>query len=181
MTGDLSAARRYAAALFNLAVERKVLEKVEKDFFRVIELLKQHPEISSLVSNFTVAQAEKEDFIDKVFPRDMERLLLYFLKVLTHKKRFTEISAIQEQFHLLFEKKAGIQEVHVITAVTLSEKNKEKLISVLEKRFKSEIRLALKTDAKILGGMILRFDGKEINGGYKNRLHEIRQKLISKS
>lgn len=179
MRPDLSAARRYAHALFGLAGEREILDKVEKDFIRTAGLLKQHPEISSLVSNFTVSHEEKEDFIDKVFPQDMERLLIYFLKVLSRKRRFAEVFTIQAEFHRLFEKKSGIQEVRVVTAAALSEENKEKLTAALEKRFQSKIRLIAQTDAKILGGMILDFDGKEINAGYKNRLEELRQKLIS--
>ncbi|MBI3313573.1 MAG: F0F1 ATP synthase subunit delta [Candidatus Omnitrophica bacterium] len=90
MRTDIAAARRYARALFNLAEEREVLDKVEKDFSQAVELLKRHPEITSLASNLTVSQAEKEDFIDKVFPADMERLLIYFFKVLAKKRRFTE-------------------------------------------------------------------------------------------
>jgi F0F1-type ATP synthase delta subunit len=42
-----------------------------------------------------------------------------------------------------------------------------------------EIRLIPSTDPELLGGFVLRFAGKEIDCSYKNRLHEIQQKLLS--
>ena len=141
---DLRAIRRYAQALFNLARERGELETIQKDFLRVRELVQRHREIGNLVSNSTIALAEKEDFLEKVVPADLSKLLLNFLKVLIKKKRFIEILSIQEAFYQLYEKERGIREVVATSAAGLSERAEEKLRSILKQKWNVEIRLVTK-------------------------------------
>jgi len=169
---------RYARALFSIAESQTQADLVEKDLSRAMSIVKQYSEIQHLVLNPTIPQTEKEDFVDKIFPSDITPLVIQFIKVLIKKGRFGEFATIQEEFHKLYEKKLGIQEVTAITAVPLSKENEDKLIHVLEDKFKSKIHLINEADPKIIGGLILRFNGSEINGGYKARLEEIKQALI---
>lgn len=176
---DPTAILRYARALFNLAQERQDLEQIEKDLSKIRELVKQYPEISHLVLNSTISLTEKEDFIEKIFPADISRLVIHFLKVLIKKRRFQEFPLMQEEFHRLYQKKQGVRGVTAITAVPMSPKSEERLLQVLKHKLKSEIRLLTQTDPLLLGGLILRFDGMEIDASYKNRLEQIRQKLMA--
>ena len=176
---DQRAVSRYANALFQFAKAKKELEKIDKYFLEIRNLVSRHPEISHLLLNSTISRTEKEDFLDKIVPSKISRTLLHFLKVLIKKRRFQELLPIQEEFHRLFEKSQGVQEVTAISTTPLSASNERKLCSVLKKKLRSEIRLIPKTDPKLIGGLILRFDGTEINASFRDRLHEIRQKLMS--
>ena len=178
---DSTAISRYTRALFQLAEKQNILGQAEKDLSKVCELVRQHPEISHLVLNSTIAQAEKEDFIEKVFPAQTSKLVVEFLKVLVKKKRFSELLWIQKEFHRLYEKKQGIQEVKAITAVPMSGANQEKLKAVLKRKLAREIRLVTETDPDVLGGFILQFDGMEIDAAYKTRLLEMKQILMKSS
>ncbi len=175
---DSKAVVRYARALFNLAESQKELEAVEKDFFKVRQLVNQYPEISHLVLNSTISQAEKEDFLEKVLPADLSKLVLNFLKVLIKKRRFNELAWIQKEFHRLYEKKAGMQEVKVVTAVPLTKSNQDKLIQTLKKKLQCDVRLVTETQPEILGGMTITFDGTQIDASYKTRLEALKQKLM---
>ena len=178
---DHKAARRYARALFGLADADPAgkLDAADRDFTQVRALTDKHPEITRLVSNSTISLAQKEDLIDQIVPQGISSRLIHFLKVLIRKKRFADLGLIQEEFHRLYEKKKGIREVELVTAVELSPAVREKLNSVLKKRLKSEIRLHPKTDPDLIGGLILRFEGNEINGSLKSRLEELRQLLMA--
>ncbi|HXV27949.1 MAG TPA: ATP synthase F1 subunit delta [bacterium] len=176
---DTKAVARYARALFNLAEAGKELDRVEKDLLRIRQLVNQYPEISHLVLNSTISQAEKEDFIEKVFPTDLSKLVLDFLKVLIKKRRFKDLAWMQEQFHRLYEKAKGLQEVRVTTAIAITKPVQDRLIQSLAKKLGCEIRLLTETDPDILGGMIVAFDGTQIDASYKTRLDELRQKLMA--
>ncbi len=176
---DSTAISRYARALFNLAEGKNELPKTAQDLEAALELVRHYPEISHLVLNSTISQSEKEDFIDKVFPADMSRMVLQLIKILIKKKRFKQLDLLRKSFQKLFEKKQGIQEVAAITAVPLHPATEEKLRQALKRIFRSEIRLTTQQDPSILGGFILRFDGQEIDGSYQNRLEEIRQRLMA--
>ncbi len=176
---DHRAVARYARALFGLAEKRGELEALDRDFTNVRRLVDGHAEITHLVSNSTIAFAEKEDFLEKIVPAEISHLLLHFLKVLVKKKRFRELTAIQDAFHRLFEKKQGIQEVRVVSAAELSNAQEKKLQEVLKKKLNAQIRLVPTVDPNLIGGLILRFDGTEINASIRNRLEELRQKLMA--
>ncbi len=168
---------RYAHALLGLAEERGTLDQTEVDLANVCQVIRQYPEISHLVLNSTISQPEKEDFIDKIIPQDISRLVVQFIKVLIRKRRFEELDAIRQEFHRLYEKKRNIQEVTVITAVPVSKANEERLKKVLKNKLGTEIRLIYDVHPNVIGGMILRFDHTEINGSYSGRLEELSRKL----
>ncbi len=176
---DLRAAHRYSRALFELAEKANNLDLIDDQLVAVLGVVRQYPEILRLISNSTVTVAEKEDFIGKIIPADTLPLLVNFLKVLIKKKRFVELSFIQETFHRLYEKNRRIEEVVVVSAVPLSSSNADRLEKLLEKKFKSDIRLDLKTDSEMIGGLIIRFSGNEINASFRSRLDALRQALTA--
>lgn len=176
---DYLVIRRYARAFFQLVEERHLLEAVEKEFLQLVALLERYPEITHLVLNPTISETEKEDFIEKILSPDISDRLICFVKTLIKKRRFRELPFIQKEFHRLYEIKKGIQEVLVETAVPLTEKNKERLREVLEKKLQRQIRLLTQIRPEIIGGMILRFNGTEINAGYQNHLQELKQRLLA--
>ena len=176
---DQQAISRYARALFLSAQDRNEIEMIDKDFLAFKALADQHSEISHLILNFTISEAEKEDFIEKIVPENSSKLFVNFLKVLIKKRRFRELALIQQEFHRLVEKKKGIQEVKVIAAAKLSRQNETNLISMLKKKLKADIRLKTEVEPDLIGGIVIRFDGTEINASFKNRLLELKQKLMA--
>ncbi len=176
---DQRAASRYSQALFKLAEQKNQLAQIDEQLLMTRELVEKHPEISHLVLNSTISLAEKEDFIEKIVPQGTVPLLIHFLKVLIEKKRFRELVLIQKKFRRLFEKKQGVQEVEAVTASELQQDQELKLKSMLKNKLRAEIRLVKKTDPNLIGGLILRFDGNEINASYRARLDEIKQSLLS--
>lgn len=175
---DFKVSRRYARALFGLSGQDQKLEALDQDFQKARALVEKHPEITHLVLNSTISRAEKEDFIDKILGTDLSKLLIDFVKVLIRKRRFSHLRLIQEEFHRLFEKKQGIQEVQVLTPVPLPQLHEQKLLAALEKNLKARVRLRSATHPEMIGGLILRFDGKELDLSYRTRLQELRQTLM---
>ncbi|HOW87772.1 MAG TPA: ATP synthase F1 subunit delta [Candidatus Omnitrophota bacterium] len=187
---DVIAPGRYARALFELAEKEDLLAGMEADLLALVAALKAEPKIGLLMANPTLTNDEKYALILKVFPKKRSGLLERFLRVLIDKKRFALLPDIQKIFHDRFERKQGVQEVEVLSAIPLSEKFREKLRTVLSQRLRdaasvqnaesrAEIRLIPKIDHDLLGGFVLRFNGKEIDCSFKNRLEEIQQQLLS--
>ncbi len=176
---DVIAAGRYTRALFELADQAGRLKETDAGLHALGKVLQAQPKILLLMANPTLTNEEKYALAISALAGKKTGLLERFLHVLIDKKRFALLPDIQKIFHDRFEKKQGVQEVEMFSAVPFSSEAREKFKSVLTKKLRSEIRLISKTDRDLLGGFILRFDGKEIDCSFKNRLHEIRQKLLS--
>ena len=178
---DYRVGLRYAQALLALAETQGELDRIEKELAEVGELLQRYPEISRLLLNTTLSQEEKEDFLEKVLPEGLSSLVINFLKVLIKKKRFEDFSLIQEKFHHLYEERKGLQKVRVETPIPLNETVLEKLQSVLEKKVARKVYLETIVNPEILGGLVLDFDGTQIDGSFRTALHELKQKLLAPS
>lgn len=174
---DHRAASRYARAVFELSLGAGTVDSVERDLALVQGMLESHPEISHLLLNSTISLAEKQDFLVKVLPADLMPLTLSFLKTLIRKRRFAEFAFIQKAFHERYETAKGIQEVTATTAFPMSDTIRVKLVDLLKRKLNLEIRLLEEVDPRILGGLLLRFGGKLVDGSYRTRLEEIEQQL----
>ncbi len=178
MSNDI-AAGRYTRALFELAEKEDHLAEIDAGLHALAKILETQPKVLLLMANPTLTESEKCALALKLLGNTPSRLLERFLHVLIDKKRFAILPEVQKIFHSRFEKKQGVQEVEMLSAVPFSSETREKFKAALTKKLRTEIRLIPKTDRDLLGGFILRFDGKEIDCSFKNRLYEIQQKLFS--
>jgi F-type H+-transporting ATPase subunit delta len=178
---DVTAAGRYTRALFELAEKENRIPEIDAALHALARTLETEPKILRLIENPTLTTAQKYDLALQTLAGGQTGLLERFLRVLIDTKRFALLPEIQKEFHRTFEIKKGVQEVEMVSAVTLSSSFLEKLKTLLTKKLRSEIRLIPRTDRDLLGGFVLRFAGKEIDCSFKNRLYEIRQKLINNS
>jgi F-type H+-transporting ATPase subunit delta len=176
---DVIAAGRYTRALFELAEKDGSLAEIDAALEALAKRLETQPKILLLMSNPTLTDREKNALALSTLAGKKTGLLERFLRVLIDKKRFALLPEIRNIFHAAFEKKQGVQEVEMFSAVPFSAGVLEKFKAALTKKLRSQIRLIPKTDRGILGGFILRFEGKEIDCSFRNRLHEIQQKLFS--
>jgi F-type H+-transporting ATPase subunit delta len=187
---DVIVAGRYTRALFELAEKEGSLVEIDSGLHALVKILEAEPKVLLLIANPTLTESEKCSLALKLLSGNPSELLERFLRVLIDKKRFDLLPGIQKNFHDIFEKKHGVQEVEMLSAVPLSTGFLEKLKTVLTKKLRAsplatgseartEIRLIPKTDRSLLGGFILRFNGKEIDCSFKNRLYEIQQKLTA--
>ena len=175
---DHRASVRYARALFILAEESGQVERTEKELAQAAERVERYPEISYLLRNNTISREEKEDFLEKILPSGFSPLLINFIKVLVKKGRFAELALIREKFHKFYEEKQGLQRVRVETAVALDKVLQERLRKVLEKRLARTVYLETEVNPEILGGLILDFDGTQLDGSFRTALHELKQRLV---
>lgn len=186
---DIIAAGRYTRALFELAEKEGRLAEIDAALLALSKILEAHPKILLLMANPTLTDQEKYGLAMEALAGEKKGLMERFLRVLIDKKRFALLSDVRKIFHDRFEKQQGIQEVELFSAAPFSPRVQEKFKTVLAKKLRSktqgrnlppaEIRLIAQTDRSLLGGFVLRFAGKEIDCSFKNRLHEIQQKLFA--
>ncbi|MBU9888301.1 MAG: ATP synthase F1 subunit delta [Candidatus Omnitrophica bacterium] len=184
---ELIAAKRYMRALFNLASRSGDLAAIDGFLTSFTTLAASQPKFRRLMTGPILSDGEKHALVKKLLPQNAPALLDHFLGMLIAKKRCALLPDIQKLFHVRYKKSQGIQEVEMISASPLSAGFREKLRTVLTKKFCAipagsgvctEVRLLPRTDAALLGGFVLRFNEKEIDCSFKTRIEEILQKLF---
>ena len=173
------ASTRYARALFDLAKKENCLPAIETSFEEFAKTISKHLELIAILQNPTVKGSEKISLAQKIIPQGCPELFKDFFLTLIAKKRTAILLEVQKEFHKLFERDKGILDVEMLSAAPFSTSIQEKIKKVLAGKLRSEIRLIPKVDTSLLGGFLLRFNDREIDCSFKNRIHEIEQQLFA--
>ena len=84
-----------------------------------------------------------------------------------------------DSYTALYNEARGIMPAEVISATALSDDAKARLIARLEEITKKKIVLKERTDASIMGGLIVRYGANQLDGSLRSRLASIEKSLKS--
>ncbi len=164
----------YAQALLEIAAEDGSAEEMNSELTALSEIFSANPALIDVLNAPTVTDAEKNKLIESVFKGRISEIMLNFLCVLTRKNRCGYLNGIAELFKKGYYDMAGIAEVTVTTVSRLKDDARRKLTAKLEKMYGKKIVLREKTDASIIGGMIVTCGDSMLDGSVKTKLEKMR-------
>jgi F-type H+-transporting ATPase subunit delta len=169
---------RYVKALYDLAEENDLLPAIENDIRVLLSVIHESKEFVSFLENPVLKISDKIKILDQLFSKQMNKLTLQFLHLLTENKRDIFLNPICHYFIRYFRQKQGIREASITTASPLSAEYRSEVFKYITKRFKSNIELTEKVDPGIIGGFILRIEDQQINASISAQLNKIKRELI---
>lgn len=167
---------RYSKALFELALERNILDKVLEDIKLLYELC-QMPEIKEMLESPVIPPTTKKEVLGGLLNGKVDELTLSFVDLIIKNGRETFIPAIARRFLYIFKNYKGITESSITTAVKLDEKVVKEVEEFIAKKFNTTVDLKQNVDKDIIGGFILRIDDNYIDASVKNKLKIIEKEL----
>lgn len=167
----------YAEALFGAALEDGVLDTVRKELDELDGLFAGSPEFLTMLASPALTPAEKSGILETTFGGKVEAHLYNFLRILSDKERAGAFPQIAGEFRALCRDHDGILLVKASTAVPMDDSQKAKLSEKLAAMTGKKIELKNIVDPALLGGMVLRYEGSEIDGSVKERIHSLRRRL----
>ena len=172
----MSGALNYANALFSLSEELGVSEAVLRDVALTAEILKKNPDYLKLADTPAVSVPEKLSLLDGAFS-SLEESVLNLVKILAEKHSVYLFSEIAKEYASLYNESRGIFEAEAVTASALTAENSDKLKEKLEQLTGKTIIIKNTVDKSVLGGIKLRYMGRELDGTLKGRLSLIEKSL----
>ena len=169
-------AKSYGDALFMLAEELSQTEQIKEELNLVCKTLEENPDYLKLLDTPALSPDERLDLVEKVFG-NFNRNLVSLIKILTEKRLAYLIHKIQNSYLIAYDISRNIERVEAVSAVSLTQDQKDKLVSKLEKITGKQIIVNNTIDPSILGGMKLRYMGKQIDGSIKTRLDHFEKSL----
>ena len=167
----------YGQGLYALAKEERLEGEILQQLQVLEECFGKDPEYLKLLASSNVPKQERIAILDRTFAEKLHPYVLNFLKLLTEKGYIRHFSSCCQAFLENYRQDNGILAVQAISAVALSEEQKEKLVKKLEVITGKRIELLCKVDPKVLGGMRLSFDGKQVDGTVQGRLQAMEKQL----
>lgn len=171
---DLTVARRYAAALYEEASARDLVERIDED----IELLRKSLEGSRELVQFfetpLISAEKKHAVIDRLFDDRVHDLTARLLHLLVNKGRDEVTPSLARAYRMMRDEQEGIVEANVRLATSLNEGERESLASKLESLTGQRVRLNTTVDEDLLGGLVVRIGDTVYNGSVRHQLERLR-------
>ena len=172
-------ASRYAQALLDLSTEKNVVDKVNADMVQLSNVCKESKDFANLLSSPIVDAEKKSEIFTAIFDSKMDKMSLEFMNLVLKNSREDILLQIANGFVSLYKKKNNILDVTVISATTLDNATKDKIISKIKASFDGTIELIEKVDASLIGGFIVRIDDKQIDASIASQLSNLKNILLN--
>lgn len=176
---NLQLAKKYAAAMFELAQEENKLKEYGKQLEDIRQLFETQPLLKAYMGNPQIQSAEKKELLNKVFGDDVDKTVRNFMLLLVDKHRITLIEEIVGKYQALSNEAQNIVIAHVTTATALSKQQKHDLTAKLEAITDKHVKLKTHIDESIIGGVIVKMGDKLIDGSVTNRIKSLEKQLMA--
>lgn len=167
---------RYAKALFDLALERGVIDTVYSDMKTVGQLCAME-EVKAVINNPVISQQKRKDIILALTGAGTDRLTTSFIELIFSHGRGEYLAAAARNFIDLTRRHRGIRQVTLTTAVPVTGRLKEEMATLISGREKETIEFMEQVDPSVIGGFILRVDDAYIDASVRNRLNRYRKEF----
>lgn len=169
--------KSYTDVLFDLAKEENILEPMNEELEEISKIFSGNDEYINFLTSPQIDKTEKIQTIDVIFGGKINQLTLNFLKVLISNGRIKYLSSMAKYYKELLREYLGISYVEAITAIPMTDEQKNSLIKKLEKKLDKKIELNNIVNESIIGGMKILIGEKSIDASLKTRLNELQQQL----
>lgn len=167
--------KAYADALFSLAMDEHSEDETLGAIRMVRDALKAMPEAEDLLASPAIPKDERQAVLEKAFGDALPETVMSFVQVLCAHGHIRSLADCVKHFEELYDSAKKLSTAYVTSAVALTAGEQAELKAKLEKRLGRTVSLACSVDASLLGGMIVRVDGKVMDGSLRHRLYEIKE------
>ena len=175
---DIRVARRYAAALFGIAVRDDILDAVAQDLTLISRFVAEIPYLRAVLLQPLVSDERKNKVLGDAFGDRVTATSLNFLKLLVRKRREDLIDECVREFRALLAERSNSADAIAYSAVPLSPAQAERLTQSLQAMTGKTVHLTAELDPTMLGGVIVRLGDTIIDGSVRGRLQRLEQQLL---
>ncbi len=168
-------ARRYSQAVFEIALERKELDRWQSDLRKIASL----GEDATFIAFLESPRLHFDDKARLLSERlgDINPLALNLVYLLVARGRLGIIGDIADGYQHLLDSYRGIEQAEITVAVPLDEEDKLRLSKHLGAIVDKKVVLKSEVDSSLIGGFIARIGGKLLDGSTRSKLMTLKKEL----
>ena len=166
----------YGRALFMLAKEEGVLDKVKGDLYACYTAFSENPTYSKILDTPAVDKNEKKRLLSESLA-SLDEYVVNLVKILAERRSTSEIRDVYETYLALYNEEMGIEDVEAVSAIPMTDAQINAMKAKLEGMTGKTVNIRNTIDPTILGGVKLRYEGRQIDGSLKTRLDSFQDSL----
>lgn len=176
---DHRVSREYAEALFAVARSEGSGDDLLSDFDSLEILLSRDDALMRFLSSPMELDDVKLGVVARAFEGRATRLFRRLINLLLRKNRILYLTSIGTAYRAIVEKSKGIVDATITSARPIGEEHERRLRKALENITGRNVRVRRRIDPRLLGGFLVRYEGRVIDLSVRYRLDTMKDHLIS--
>ena len=172
-----ASARRYAQAVFQIALEREELDVWMEDLTLLARAL-ENRELAEFLDAPQVAVERKIDVIEGALGDTVGPLALNLLSLLASRNIVPVMPDVVEQYQRMLDAHRGIEQAEIVSAVSLDDRQQQRISDLLSGMAGKEVRVTARVDPQIIGGLLARVGDRLIDGSTRTKIQAMRRDLV---
>jgi len=168
--------RRYAAALYEAALDKGELEGVRGGLQDVVTSIQEVPELGAVLRNPQLDSRAKVGVVTDLTASANE-LVRNTLLLLVEKGRIGEVEDVVKEFEALVAKAERRLGLELTTAVELSDDEADRLVKSISGTLGRPIDAQRSVDPSLIGGVVLQVGSLRLDASVRGRLDKLRREL----
>jgi len=164
-------AGRYAAALFDLAVEQNNVSEVEQDLVKFQQLYDMSADLQRLVRSPVISGEDQVRALTSVLDKaGVGGLAKNFFSLVARNRRLFSAPQMVRAYQALAAKSRGEVTAQVSSAHPLTDEQAQALKAALKETVGKDVTLAAKVDPSLIGGLIVKLGSRMVDSSLKTKL-----------
>jgi F-type H+-transporting ATPase subunit delta len=166
----------YSRALFDVAMEKDVLDDVHDQLGQFADELSENRDMQVFFFSPYFSSQEKKEGIGKMI-EGAEENFVRFLELLAERHRMPAVFRIRRSFDALYAEERKLLPVTVTSAVELDEDTVKEIGRKIEEQTGRKVELSAKVDPDVLGGLVMRVGNVVMDATIRARLERLRKQV----
>ena len=174
----LKVAAPYARALFDFVNNTGTLFEVTLEIQNIQNLLFKSRELVACLQNPLISDETKQEILIKIIDKKMSVQTFQFLSTLIGRNRINLLPTILFIYLELVYKTANSRAFQIVSAKNLSNGQRARLIKKIKSIVQiNRVMVEFSTDKTLIGGFLIRNEGKVVDYTVKNKLKMLAKQL----
>jgi F-type H+-transporting ATPase subunit delta len=166
----------YSRALFEVAKDRGVLDRVHNELGEFADALDENRQLQVFLFSPYFSSEEKKDGMKRIVT-DADERLVNFLQLIAERHRMPALFRIRRSFDSMWAEENRLLPVTVTSAVELDESLVQDIGRSIEEQTGRRVELSSNVDADVLGGLMVRVGNMVLDATVRNRLEQLRKQV----
>jgi F-type H+-transporting ATPase subunit delta len=162
--------KRYAAAIFEIAVNSGIVEEIFNDLNNFISFCYDKVCLKEFLSQTYIGKNERFEVIGLLSGElSLNSYFVNFIHLLIENERTGYLPKIFDEYSALRDNFLNILRVKVVSAKELKQEEKNKIKNIIEKAFNKTVVITAEVNEKIIGGYIINIENISYDGSIKTQ------------
>jgi F-type H+-transporting ATPase subunit delta len=166
----------YARALFEVAIEREVLDDVHEQLGQFVAALNESRDLTQFFFSPYFSSEEKKAALGRAI-EGADPAFFNFLEALIERHRMPVIFRVRDRFEQMWEDARKLLPVEVTSAIELDDATIQNIGERVGEQTGRKVELSSRVDPEILGGIVLRVGNFILDASIVNRLEQLRKQV----